>query len=288
LTFGSGDPVLEEKLAAARQSMGTDPDGARDPELVAEANALSNEILERKGTLAVPSGLRLRREAPAPHGGDTPVVVSFEGEQEESHLLLRWVVEGDAAGFMVERIGKDGQAVLRETRAADARSYRDGPVDSVVGTQRYRLKALAPDGSVAAESETEVSFRVQLELTFVGLAPDGRGRFRAVWSRAGRVLPEEFPAGAGERIGAAVPGRDGLPDLDWRSDTRFVGPRWRREPEERPVGVPRFGPDGSLERHPETNEVVLSERTVTIFRLLSGALVIDPEGRHVWLQKAKD
>ncbi|MHC4473756.1 MAG: hypothetical protein ACYS99_22690 [Planctomycetota bacterium] len=295
LAMGTSDPALEEKLASVeKEPRGIASAGSRGTELVAEAIALSNEILERKGTLAVPADLRLSRaapeEVPPPEERRPPGIASFTGALEESHVVLRWEASGgEASGWRVERLEED-RAVLLENCRAEAREFRDGPVDTVTGTRRYRLKALAIDGSVASLREREVPFRVKLEMEFVGLAPDGRARFRVGWPRDGGTLVEEFRTPPGETIGEVVPSRDERPELDWRTDHRFVEVRFSREQEERTMRVPRFGADGRLERDPESGEVIQEERSVTVFSLSEGAVVNvpGPEGRQVLLQKAKD
>ena len=296
LLLGVGDP-LSEKAGNDRESASANADGARDLALVSEATVLSNEINERKGTLAAPVGLRFRGgeggETPppeTPHPVPTGTVEVF-GAFEGSRVTLRWEhAENGVASWLVARIGEGGDVLSEARLEPAAREYRCEPVTAVKGTARYRVQALGSDGSVAAAGASDVPFYVKAEVSYLGLAPEGRARFRVTWSRDERELEELFLAAPGEQIGAVVAAKDGLPELDWWTGVRFVEIRFRRESAERKTSVPLFGPDGRLDRDPETGSAVHTDRTMPVVLLTEGAVVNSPgpEGRQVWLPKAKD
>ena len=148
--------------------------------------------------------------------------------------------------------------------------------------------AIAHDGTVAGAEQKKVPFRVEFEVKFLGLGPDGSARFRLIWWRGVEPISEVFSLRAGEEIGSLSPERDDRPVLDWSSGWTFVAFRATRSVEVRRVEVPVFSEDGKLARD-GAGELITEVRTVPLAEFAEGAAVLPAgEAKEQWLSKAKD
>jgi hypothetical protein len=296
LAFGAKDPETDrllERMEAARRA---GPDGPDASDLAKEADALCKALKERKGIPGIPAAVRFLDEtaAPVPPAEEPPGGARLRGLFDGEAVRLDWDATGGspAAGYRIELLG-DGAEVLSSRKVdGDARSWRGDPLDSLTGSRTYRVTAIAGDGTVAGgEQKTRVPFEMDFEVEFLGADPDGRGRFRVLWDRADGRVAEVFAVETGGGIGGAVPAAEDRPALDLGTGWKFAGFAGRREIAEREVEVPRFLPNGSLLRDPDTGKVVFENRTARVPRVEIGAEVVLPDdgaGGPRWLPKAKD
>jgi len=268
------------------------PSGRDAERILDSADALCQRIGQERRAPEVPADLAFHREAP---GGPAPVdpeVEDLTGSVEDSRVVLRWRVAGEPAGFRVERIGESGEKLAETDLPADARSFRDEPVESLRGARTYRVFALDRRGSAAGGEQEKVRFRERFRVEYLGAGEAGRFRFRVIWSRAGADRAAEFETAPGGGIGDRVPASGDLPPLDFRTGWTFAGPGGRRRVGTREVPAPRFTPDGLVRRAPDTGEVVFETRELPVATIEAGAAVTAPgpggDLRELWLPKAKD
>jgi len=298
LAFFAGDPDLDARLsrdAESRETGSPEPAGLGP---LKDANALYSRRSVWTEDLVIPGDLRFAR---APEPGRTkppltrepPAVEGLDGAPDGAFLVLRWrTTGGPASGYRVARVHEDGKETVLGDLPANAREFRDGPLDALAGSRIYRVTALAEDGSTGGRDEEWVQFRLDVKPLFLGPEPGGAARFRLRWPREAEPVTAEFVVRPDDEIGEARPAGGGSsandwPALDWRTGYRFLRLSRTRTQTERLV--PKFRPDGRLMRDPVSGKVIYEAETALVGILDLRAGVRDPaSGETVWLPMARE
>jgi hypothetical protein len=192
-------------------------------------------------------------------------------------VRIRWPAGDDGRTLRRRYLGRDGdrpgeeEETVRRLPAAAGETTDDvpGPAGVYVWTA---------DG--AADVRLAVDVRVEIELVGPGDAGGARFSLRRPWREATASLVVDVAPGA------RVAGADG--SLAFDSGWRLDAVRTRVESERAAVRVPRFLPDGKIERG-EGGVPVTGERVVERERRIFEADGVAPDGtRHTWLRKMTD
>jgi hypothetical protein len=291
LAFGQRDAELGGKIQALREARESAPEGAGGRRLTDDADALYRWISDHRDPAPALEPFALRHVREEPGRLAPPGVTALEGERTGSHIVIKWSATGGETPevYRVERLDEEGRALWTNDLPAGARTYRDGPVTELAGERTYRVTPIAHDGTVAEPVQKKVPFRVDFEVKFLGLDPDGSSRFRVTWWRGVEPISEKFAVRAGQEIGGPLPEREDRPALDWSTGWKFVSFRASRNVEVREVEVPVFSEDGKLTRDEESGQTVTELRPVPLAEFAEGVMVLRAgEEEMRWLSKAKD
>lgn len=282
LYAGTGDERVERRIREAgdaSQPVGDRPVGLAQLD---EAGVLSQLLHEGVSPARAPAGARFLRtvEATPPPPVPESAIRRLGARTEGLAVVLEWELDGEVpdSGFLVERLGAEGRVLYAERVPADARSYRDEPLDAVRGERTYRIRPVVRDGTVAPAAEKVISFDLEPGIEFLGTGAGGAGRFRLTLGLSAADFTAEFLVPPGEGIGGPRSEAEGgprgtWPRMDWTSGTEFVEVRGRRAGRALPVPTPEFAPDGRVLRDEETGELYERERTVLVFQVLVFARV---------------
>jgi hypothetical protein len=217
---------------------------------------------------------------PAPASADGLGAAS----EAPGRVRISWAAGPDGRTLRRRFLGRDGAA--RDAVAVDVRTLPQAAgefVDDVPGPTGVYEWTIGE----ASRARIDVVVPVEIELLGPGEAGGARFSLRRTWRGAPATLAVEAVPGA-PLFGIAPASADDAAGIVFESGYRLDAVRTRVETERAAVKVPRFRPDGRVERGPDGLPVT-EERVIEREQRVFEADGIGPDGvRRTWSRKMTD